>query len=408
MASRIINQVLAITAVLCLVVLLRSCDVVWGSVAATHTRYTDSNSVTDVNLDGNLDNLRNVVNGDLDNTNAAVSRGYRFIEILSTLPVAGTIGRIVFLTSDKILYFDNGTIFVPFVTVSTTGQTNGDIIFWNGTSWQASSGTHAQGDILYWTGTNWAPLAKSAVATNYLTNTGTDNNPAWGKVNLANGVTGILPVANLASRITIYRASDTFAAPSGVNQVYLTMVGGGGGGCGGTNGPDSGGGGGGGGGMSINYQFAVTPLSNYTVTIGAGGAGVTNGNAANDGGATSFDTVSIVGGQGADDGDATCDTDGGAGGGNSVGLGFDSTASITTAGSTAGSFVLRGGNGGAGEAAITTGGGGGGTLFGAGTAGGSGESATNATANTGAGGGGGGGGSSSGGNGGSGLVIVSY
>jgi hypothetical protein len=55
----------------------------------------------------------------------------------------------------------------------------------------------AQGDILYATGANApARLAKDANATRSLTNTGTNNNPAWAQVALATGVSGTLPVAN--------------------------------------------------------------------------------------------------------------------------------------------------------------------------------------------------------------------
>ena len=54
-----------------------------------------------------------------------------------------------------------------------------------------------QGDILYASGSNApARLAKDANATRYLANTGTSNNPAWGQVNLTNGVSGTLPVGN--------------------------------------------------------------------------------------------------------------------------------------------------------------------------------------------------------------------
>ena len=54
-----------------------------------------------------------------------------------------------------------------------------------------------QGDIEYYSAANTKErLAKDANATRYLANTGTDNNPKWDLVNLTNGVTGILPVAN--------------------------------------------------------------------------------------------------------------------------------------------------------------------------------------------------------------------
>jgi hypothetical protein len=54
-----------------------------------------------------------------------------------------------------------------------------------------------QGDILYGSASNTlSTLAKNASASTYLSNTGTSNNPAWAQVNLANGVSGTLPVAN--------------------------------------------------------------------------------------------------------------------------------------------------------------------------------------------------------------------
>ena len=67
----------------------------------------------------------------------------------------------------------------------------------------ASDGTghifdsQAQGDILYATSTTeLAKLAKDANSTRALTNTGTNNNPAWAQIALATGVSGTLPVAN--------------------------------------------------------------------------------------------------------------------------------------------------------------------------------------------------------------------
>jgi hypothetical protein len=57
--------------------------------------------------------------------------------------------------------------------------------------------TCSQGDIVYGSAANTlSTLAKSTTATHYLANTGTNNSPAWGQVNLANGVTGTLPIGN--------------------------------------------------------------------------------------------------------------------------------------------------------------------------------------------------------------------
>lgn len=72
--------------------------------------------------------------------------------------------------------------------------------------------TTTQGDIIYFDGSDNVRLAKSATATRYLSNTGTNNDPAWAQVNLANGVTGTLPTANGGVGTTaawhVYRGTD--------------------------------------------------------------------------------------------------------------------------------------------------------------------------------------------------------
>ncbi len=71
----------------------------------------------------------------------------------------------------------------------------------------------AQGDLLYGSAANTpARLAKDANATRSLTNTGTNNNPAWAQVALATGVSGALPVANGGTNLSSYAAGDVIYA----------------------------------------------------------------------------------------------------------------------------------------------------------------------------------------------------
>lgn len=73
--------------------------------------------------------------------------------------------------------------------------------------------SYAQGDLLYASAANTlAKLAKNTSATRYLSNTGASNSPAWAQVNLTNGVTGTLPVANGGTSFTGYTTGDMIYA----------------------------------------------------------------------------------------------------------------------------------------------------------------------------------------------------
>ena len=243
---------------------------------------------------------------------------------------------------------------------------------------------------------------------------------------------------NIVTNYQAFTASGTFTPASGVRNIQLLVVGGG---AGGGNG---GGGGGGAGGVVYIPNFAVTPSTGITVTIGAGGAANVNGVNSSFGSITAYG-----GGRGSQNTDVSYgNINGPYSGGSGGGAGATSTvigsgAPGSSQGSAGGLTQIltpfpAGGGGGASQAGkngtVTAGvgnsgaggdgiyipifsaygasgyfgGGGGGhyvnagNVVGAGGLGGGGAGTASGTANTGGGGGG------SGGSGGSGVVIVAW
>lgn len=87
-----------------------------------------------------------------------------------------------------------------------TNDVTGTVDETNGGTGQS---TITQGDLLYGSASNTiAKLAKNTSSTRYLSNTGTSNNPAWAQVDLSNGVTGTLPIANGGTAATSLSWTD--------------------------------------------------------------------------------------------------------------------------------------------------------------------------------------------------------
>jgi len=123
-------------------------------------------------------------------------------------------------TAGDLLYYATGTTLTK-LGIGSAYQHLGVNAGGTAPEWQASANSvlTAQGDMLYASAANTlARLAKNTTATRYLSNTGSNNNPAWAQVDLTNGVTGTLPVGNGGTGLATLTANRVLYA-SATNTV---------------------------------------------------------------------------------------------------------------------------------------------------------------------------------------------
>lgn len=149
---------------------LFSCSA-YATQVVTPTVWNNGDTVTAAKLNGNQNAITNVVNGNIDNTNAAT--GYRLFQVVATLPSAGNVGNVAFQTSDNTLNLDNGATWLPTVT---------------------PAGTLGIGDFSYYN-SGWKLLAPGTADYSLISN-GTSSLPSYRQVPLGTGVTGVLSIVN--------------------------------------------------------------------------------------------------------------------------------------------------------------------------------------------------------------------
>jgi len=109
--------------------------------------------------------------------------------------------------SGPAITFSGGTTGLDFDATGSAVTLTGTLVAANGGTGISS---YSQGDLLFASAsTTISKLTKDTNSTRYLSNTGSSNNPAWAQVNLANGVTGTLPIGSGGTNATTAATART-------------------------------------------------------------------------------------------------------------------------------------------------------------------------------------------------------
>ncbi len=187
-----------------IILLLSSCNLAHATFIVFPHSWGTNDTVTNVLLNNNQNAASNVVNGNLDNTNMAA--GFALFQTVSSLPSAGTQGRVDFLTSDNSLNLDNGSAWLKTIT-PTGSTTTGNIPYYNAGWVQLSPGEQ------------YYPLVSN----------GKSSLPSYQQVDLTSGrgTTGTLAITQGGTGQTTAQAAVDALLPSqaSANGKFLTSNG---------------------------------------------------------------------------------------------------------------------------------------------------------------------------------------
>lgn len=177
------------------------CNHAFATQITFPTVYGPTSQVTNITLNGDNSAISNVVNGNLDNTNANTAGGYRFYQTVSSLPSAGNTGQVYFLTTDDSLNFDTGSTFIKTIGIS---------------------GSPSQGNVVIY-GASGLTYAVTGSSGNVLVSGGAGTNPTFTTMPASN-ISGLIPDANIGPILAAHNTTtQSFLASTWTQKTFGTV-----------------------------------------------------------------------------------------------------------------------------------------------------------------------------------------